>query len=612
MSRKSFKLTCIFLFLPLFFFGQSLTGLWVGSVSNDSTTVRKDQSFEIALTEYKGKVYGYSRSEFIVDDVLYYIVKRVSGTIEGDVCEVTDDEIISYNFPKLLDKKVKVTSTFRRNKSDSVWYLAGKWKTNVTKKYYSVSGRVDLEEEKDLTASKIFPHLEELKLADAVVFYKERKEGQPIVKIAKPEKVSTGISSAITPLTTNSEAMAITDKPIVSKNNTSAIPNPINNITAAATETNKEQTSSSLVKNTSTIEEPQVNTELASVKRADNTQKTATKNISSSKVDAVPSSNTVLATNKPVAEEKNNSLPDVVVVPVLEKKDETTSTAIKSNSVKQETVLNPTTAVVEKKEIVPQKQDAIIKTESTANTTVATKNNPAPSSLTTEKKETAAVVKQDVATNKKPVAKNESATNTTAAIKNNTISNPTTPKTTTVANTGKKENAVVANQEVAANTKPATKKEPAANPAVENKIASADAPITPLKPEIKTPSIDITLKAAIIAGRKSEFSQQVNFKSDSLQVALYDNGEIDGDTVSVFMNGEVIMAKQGLKSSAIRKTIYLTPGQEEFTLVLFAENLGKYPPNTGLLVVRDGDDVYNLRFSSDFQKNSGILFRRKK
>jgi hypothetical protein len=119
-SRKRYKLILLFLLSPLFFYAQSLTGLWVGTIGNDSSTVRKDQSFEIALTEYRGKVYGYSRSEFIVDDVLYYIVKRVKGTIEGDVCEVTDDEIISYNFPKQLDKKVKVTSTFRRDKNDSL------------------------------------------------------------------------------------------------------------------------------------------------------------------------------------------------------------------------------------------------------------------------------------------------------------------------------------------------------------------------------------------------------------------------------------------------------------------------------------------------------------
>lgn len=586
-SRKSLKLTCFFLFLPLFFFGQSLTGLWIGSVSNDSTTVRKDQSFEIALTEYKGKVYGYSRSEFIVDDVLYYIVKRVSGTIVGDVCEVIDDEIISYNFPKLLDKKVKVTSTFRRDKNDSTWYLAGKWKTNVTKKYYSVSGRVDLEEEKDLTASKIFPHLEELKLADAVVFYKERKEGQPIVKIAKPEKISSGISTNSLPLATNSDALTITEKPSFSKAKPSLTTNPVN-ATAAVNETDKKQTEDQSLKTTTAIEEPVIETELTAVKPADNTIRTETKNIPTTKVNAAPSANSVAVQPKSVTEDKSsttetvryNNTADVITTPVLEKKEEkimaTNSTVAKTN---------------------PSSNSEQAK----ANTT---------SAATTDKKATTSISKQDVAVTSKPVVKTDKpTTNTTTVAKNNSVTKTTA---TTPSSNEKKESLSVTKQEVASTTKPITQPVTPSTTTTEKKIVKTDGPPSPIIPEIKTPSIDITLKAAVIAGRKSEFSQQVNFKSDSLQVSLYDNGEIDGDTVSVFMNGEVIMAKQGLKSSAIRKTIYLTPGQEEFTLVLFAENLGKYPPNTGLLVVRDGDDVYNLRFSSDFEKNTGIVFRRKK
>jgi hypothetical protein len=86
-------------------------------------------------------------------------------------------------------------------------------------------------------------------------------------------------------------------------------------------------------------------------------------------------------------------------------------------------------------------------------------------------------------------------------------------------------------------------------------------------------------KATVVAGRKLEFAQTVMVASDSLVLALYDNGEIDGDTVSVYLNGEVIMPKQGLKASAIRKTIYMSSAiDDEITLVLFADNLGKYPP----------------------------------
>jgi hypothetical protein len=193
-------------------------------------------------------------------------------------------------------------------------------------------------------------------------------------------------------------------------------------------------------------------------------------------------------------------------------------------------------------------------------------------------------------------------------------------KTTPQAKRGQAENN---NKPVASNTVSKTNppvnnneiKKPETN-SVAQKTNTTVAVTPSAAPVVNAPkkSIDeLTKDVTTIAGRKSEFSQVVDFKSDSLVLSLYDNGEIDGDTVSVIMNGEVIMAKQGLKASAIKKTIYIGPGQQEdFTLVLFADNLGKYPPNTGLLVVHDGEDIYHLRFSSDFQKSSGIVFRKKK
>ncbi|RYE37132.1 MAG: hypothetical protein EOP48_29065 [Sphingobacteriales bacterium] len=131
-----------------------------------------------------------------------------------------------------------------------------------------------------------------------------------------------------------------------------------------------------------------------------------------------------------------------------------------------------------------------------------------------------------------------------------------------------------------------------------------------MPPVINLPSVP-TGPAALVAARINNTPQVVNFKSDSLILALYDNGEIDGDTVSVLLNGEVILAKQMLKATAIKKTIYLAPGASETTLLLYAENLGKYPPNTGLLVVHDGEDTYQLHFSADLKQNATIILRRK-
>lgn len=118
--------------------------------------------------------------------------------------------------------------------------------------------------------------------------------------------------------------------------------------------------------------------------------------------------------------------------------------------------------------------------------------------------------------------------------------------------------------------------------------------------------------AADVNERRLEMVETVFFKSDSLQLTLYDNGEVDGDTVSVLINGKLVMPKQGLSTKAIRKTIFLPPGTDSLQLVMYAENLGSIPPNTGLLVVQDGGAVYEIRFSADMNKNSAIVFRRKK
>ena len=121
-----------------------------------------------------------------------------------------------------------------------------------------------------------------------------------------------------------------------------------------------------------------------------------------------------------------------------------------------------------------------------------------------------------------------------------------------------------------------------------------------------------TAAAAEVGSRKTVVQQTVNFSSDSLQLSLYDNGEIDGDTVSVLMNGQLILAKQGLGTRAIKHMLYIPKDTQQIEIVMYAESLGAIPPNTGLLVIRDGKDLYEIRFSGDLQKNASIILNRKK
>ena len=607
---------------------SGLTGLWTGALSSDSNSVRKDQSFEIALTEYKGKVYGYSRSEFIVNDTLYYILKRVKGEITGDTCEVKDDEIISYNFRGKLDKGVKVISTFYRNKVDSTWYLAGKWKTSQTKKFYSVTGKVDLEEEKDLQASKIFPHLEELKLAEDVAFYKEQKQGPVIAKIAKPERfkseytdlviknettqpVIVSAKPAVSEIGTGNKELGITNKPV-------AASTPDNNINSVAVKAES--------KNVNPV-----------------TTKTEIAKTNPDQESFANPSNPIQNPNTPV----NKVEPVVVKAESTNTKPEITKTEIAKTNPNQESITNPSNPVQNPNTQVNKDEPVVVKAESTNTKPVITKTeiaktNPNQTSITNPSnsvqnpntpvnKIEPVVVKTEPINAKPVIAKTEIAkTNpnqTSITNPSNPVQNPNTPVNKVEPVVVKTESTytkpVITKTEIAktesnqTNTiKPSNSIQSVSKPVMDKpetalKESNQANPINPSNPVNPLPSRPEA--ALAIDKRKSDVSQIVYYRADSLELVLYDNGEIDGDTVSVLMNNEFIFTKQGLKASAAKKMIYLPAGSnEDFTITLYAENLGKYPPNTGLLVIHDGEDTYNLRFSADYDKNARILFKRKR
>jgi hypothetical protein len=122
-----------------------------------------------------------------------------------------------------------------------------------------------------------------------------------------------------------------------------------------------------------------------------------------------------------------------------------------------------------------------------------------------------------------------------------------------------------------------------------------------------------TPPAAQIATRKIETIRTVDISKDSLVLSLFDNGVVDGDTVTVLVNGKVVWPKVALREQSVNKTIYLTPEMgDSISVVMYAENLGTIAPNTGLLVVREGGKDHEIRFSGDLKKNSAIILKRKR
>lgn len=137
-------------------------------------------------------------------------------------------------------------------------------------------------------------------------------------------------------------------------------------------------------------------------------------------------------------------------------------------------------------------------------------------------------------------------------------------------------------------------------------------------PDVKKPTQNLTTTGPVVTSeelskRKIETIRSVDIKSDSIILTLYDNGVIDGDSVSVILNGRTIMSRQRLTETALSKSVYMTPELgDSLQLIMFAENLGSIAPNTGLLIIQDGEQRHEVRFSGDLQKNSAIILRRKR
>lgn len=112
--------------------------------------------------------------------------------------------------------------------------------------------------------------------------------------------------------------------------------------------------------------------------------------------------------------------------------------------------------------------------------------------------------------------------------------------------------------------------------------------------------------------RKNEIVNEIEVESDTVQLSIYDNGEIDGDIISLFYNKNLLFFSQKLTHKSIKLSLPVDGSLEYNEISMFAENLGLIPPNTALIVISDGKNRHELRLSSNLEKNATIRIRKKK
>lgn len=109
--------------------------------------------------------------------------------------------------------------------------------------------------------------------------------------------------------------------------------------------------------------------------------------------------------------------------------------------------------------------------------------------------------------------------------------------------------------------------------------------------------------------RNNELIRQITVDHDSISVTLYDNAEIDGDSITLIYNDKILTTHQRLTDKPLTYIIKIEKGNSRNELVMYAENLGSIPPNTALMIIYDGDKRYELNIKSTQSSNGSVRFK---
>ena len=145
------------------------------------------------------------------------------------------------------------------------------------------------------------------------------------------------------------------------------------------------------------------------------------------------------------------------------------------------------------------------------------------------------------------------------------------------------------------------------NPIEEAKAADSIAKVIPVEDD---PIVVATKKD--FDERPKNFFKEITIESKDINVEFYDNGVIDYDSISVFLNNKLILKKTMLTHTAIKLHLNLDDSLPFNELGMFANNEGLIPPNTATLIIIDGLNREELELNSSLNSTATIRLVKKK
>lgn len=111
-----------------------------------------------------------------------------------------------------------------------------------------------------------------------------------------------------------------------------------------------------------------------------------------------------------------------------------------------------------------------------------------------------------------------------------------------------------------------------------------------------------------LTNRKAELVKEIKVDTGVIKIDFYDNGDIDGDTISVYVNGMPSVSRKMITAKPVTMSIKIDLKKTEQEVIMVGENMGRIPPNTALMIINAGDKRYQLLLTSDDKKNAMVRF----
>ena len=108
-------------------------------------------------------------------------------------------------------------------------------------------------------------------------------------------------------------------------------------------------------------------------------------------------------------------------------------------------------------------------------------------------------------------------------------------------------------------------------------------------------------------GREVQVERVLEVKSRKVKIRVWDNGIVDGDVLSLFLNGELLL--KNYRVTRNKYSIPVTLEQPVNYIILHAINTGSISPNTVAVSVDDGTTEQIVIVSSNLKTSGAVMMR---